>query len=258
MRRIWLLYTQELKNAFHSFLAYILLAVFMAVAGYFFVSLVASFSILSQQWKATPGAPEVAFNLTEMVLSALYVNVACLALFFTPIFTMRSFSEEKRSGTLELLLTFPVRDYEVILGKFLSYLTLYILMILPLLMFPFLVRFAGGYFEWGTVVSGFLGLVLLGACFASCGIFVSSLTENQVISAVVSFGVLIVLWMIGLLDTFSDVQSAHWLSNFSILEHFKSLAKGILDLKDIAFFLFLIIFFLYATQLSLESRSLKR
>lgn len=258
MKRIGIIYAQELKNAFRSFLAYILIAVFMAVASYFFVSLVATFSILSQQWKSTPGAPEVAFNLTEIVLTGLFVNVACLALFFTPLLTMRSFSEEKRSGTLELLLTLPVKDYEVVLGKFFSALTLYFLMVLPLLIFPLLVRFTGGYFEWGTVFSGFLGVVLLGSCVVASGIFLSSLTDNQVISSVLSFGVLILLWTIGWLENFSEENPIRWTTHFSLFEHYKSLAKGILDLKDIAYYIFLTLFFLYATLLSLESRTLKR
>ncbi|MBI4972164.1 MAG: ABC transporter permease subunit [Candidatus Omnitrophica bacterium] len=258
MKRIWILYAQEVKNTFHSLIAYIILAVFMAISSYFFVALVSSFSVLSQQWKSVPNAPQVAFNLTEMVLSALFVNVACLALFFSPILTMRSFSEEKRSGTLELLLTFPIRDHEVIFAKFFSNLTLYFLMILPLLLFPFLIRCVGGYFEWGAVLTGFVGLILLGACFIACGNFVSSLTGNQVISSILSFGILIILWMIGMLETFSDIPQAHWLTNFSIMEHYKSLAKGIVDLKDIAYYVFLTAFFLYATQLSLESRTLKR
>lgn len=258
MKRIWILYTQELKNAFHSLLAYILIAIFLAIASYFFVTLIASFSMISQQWKATPGAPDMAFNLTEIVLTGLFVNVACMALFFSPILTMRSFSEEKKQGTLELLLTFPVKDYEVVLGKFLSALTLYLLMILPLGLFPLLVHFTGGYFEWGTVLTGLLGLVLLGACFISCGIFISSLTENQVVSVTLSFGILILLWIIGWVENFSEVRSVQWAMHFSLFEHFKSLAKGILDLRDVAYYVFFSVFFLYATLLSLESRALKR
>ena len=258
MKRLWIIYTQELKNAFHSFLAYILLAFFMAITSYFFVTLVAQFSLISQRWKATAGAPEMAFNLTEMVLTGLFVNVACLALFFIPLLTMRSFCEEKKQGTLELLLTLPVRDYQVVFGKFLSLFTLYLLMITPLLLLPLLVRHAGGYFEWGTVLTGLLGLVLVGACFISCGIFASSLTDNQVISAVISFGILIILWMIGWLENFSDLSTVHWAGHLSLFEHFKSLAKGIIDLKDVAYYSFLSVFFLYATLLSLESRALAR
>jgi len=258
MKRIGILYVQELKNAFHSFLAYILIAVFMAIASYFFASLIATFSILSQQWKATPGAPEISFNLTEIVLAGLFVNVACLALFFTPMLTMRSFCEEKRSGTLELLLTLPVRDYEVVFGKFLSVITLYFLMVLPLLLYPLLVRYVGGYFEWGTIFTGFLGLMLLGACLAAAGIFISSLTDNQVISSVLSFGLLILLWTIGWVENFSEENPVRWISHFSLFEHYKSLAKGILDVKDIVYYIFLTVFFLYATLLSLESRALKR
>ncbi len=258
MKRIAIIYSQELKNAFHSYIAYILLAVFIAISSYFFVALVAQFSMISQQWKATPGAPEMAFNLTELVLTGLFVNVAGLALFFTPVLTMRSFCEEKRSGTLELLLTLPVRDYEVVLGKFLSSFTLYILMTLPLLFYPLLIHYAGGYFEWGTVFAGYLGTLLLGAAFISLGVFVSSLTSNQVISSVLCFGALVILWMIGGLESFPEFYTLRWMSNFSLLEHFKSLAKGIVDLRDICFYIFFAGFFLYATLLSLESRVLKR
>lgn len=258
MKRFWLIYQRELSHSLHSFTAYVLLAVFIAITGYFFASLVASFSILSQQWKAASAGQAMTFNLTEMVLTTLFLNSAVMILFFTPILTMRAFAEEKRQGTLELLLTLPVRDHEILLGKFAAALTLFIYMILPMAFFPILVRCVGGYFEWGTVWSGFLGLFLLGGSFIAVGLFASSLTENQVISALVSFGILLILWVMGWLEMFSEIPAARIAGHLSSMEHFKSLARGVVDLKDIAYYLFFIFFFLYASLLTLESRALKR
>ncbi|MBI4398986.1 MAG: ABC transporter permease subunit [Candidatus Omnitrophica bacterium] len=258
MKKLAILYIQELKNAFHSYIAYILLAVFIAISGFFFVTLSAHFSLISQQWKAAPGIPEMNFNLTEIVLTGLFVNVAGLALFFTPPLTMRSFAEEKRQGTLELLLTLPISDTEVVLGKFFSCYTLFVLMILPLWLYPLLIQQAGGYFEWATVASGFLGMLLLGASFISLGIFISSLTTSQVVSASLSFGAFLFLWMAGSLENVPELEPLIWLGNFSMLEHFKSLARGILDLRDIVFYLFFTLFFLYATTVRLEIRSFRR
>jgi len=258
MKTIWSIYIRDLKSTSHSFIAYILVAFFVAIVSYFFVSLTTSFSIMSQQWKTTPGVQDVTFNLTDIVLSNLYFNVAVLVILFVPLLTMRSFSEEKKQGTLELLLTLPIKDYQLVLGKYLSVLTIFILMILPLLMFPLLIQFVGGFFEWPTVITGFIGLVLLGTAFSAIGVFISSLTSNQVVSAVITSGILLMLWVIGWVENYSQSSLAEMTFHLSALSHFKSLAKGVLDVKDVGYYFLVTVFFLYLTIFKLEARTLKK
>ncbi|MBI3581327.1 MAG: ABC transporter permease subunit, partial [Nitrospinae bacterium] len=167
--------------------------------------------------------------------------------------TMRTFSEEKKSGTIELLLTYPVRDIEAVLGKFAGCLGIFAIMIsfsLPCLL---LVAFFGDP-ELGVIITGYVGLLFMGGAFISLGIFMSTLTENQVIAAVLSFAALLLLYMVGYSAGFVGEGTGTALEYISILSHLDSFAKGVLDTSDIIYYVLFAVFFLFLSMRTLESK----
>ena len=175
-----------------------------------------------------------------------------------PIFKkeMRLFAEERRSGTIELLLTYPVRDGAVLVGKYLAALALYGLMLAGTLLYPLMIAYFARL-DWGAVLTGYIGLVLLGATFIAVGLFASSLTENQIVASIISFGVLLMLWVVG---WSADYVGGAWgkvLSDLSIIEHFDNFAKGVLDTKDVVYYLGFVTLALFLSLRSLEARRWK-
>jgi ABC-2 type transport system permease protein len=191
-------------------------------------------------------------NLTDVVIRPLVQNMSIVLLFVMPLLTMRLFSEEKKSGTIELLLTYPVTDLAILFGKFLAAALLLLVMLAGTL--PFVVLLFGiGDPDPGTLLSGYLGLLLMGAAFMALGIFLSSLTENQIIAAAVSFGSALLFWVLSWSSTISGEKVGAVLKQLSILEHLESFNKGILALSDLSFFVLFIAFFLFLTLRSLET-----
>jgi ABC-2 type transport system permease protein len=172
-----------------------------------------------------------------------------------PLVTMRLFAEERRSGTIELLLTYPVRDGAVLVGKYLAALTLYGTMIAATLAYPAIVLWvARANVEWGPLLTGYIGLLLMGGMFLAVGLLASSLTENQIVAAVVTFGVLLIFWIIGWTAEFATGTLGVVLTHLSILEHNDTFAKGVLDTKDIIYYLNFTFLALFLALRSLESR----
>jgi len=250
VRNIWTIYRKELKSYFASPIAYLLIAVFALIFGYFFYVATAIFvtrSVESQMMGR--GMP---MDVNEWVIRPLLMNVSVIGLFLIPMVTMRLFAEEKRSGTIELLMTSPVRDMEVILGKWLAALTLYgsILAVSGLNM-AFL--FLYGKPDWRPIVIGYLGLLLQGGCLLAVGTFISTTTRNQIIAGGATFAASLLLWI---LDWVSAYETAAWakvLSYLSVVTHFEPFSKGVLDTKDIVFYVSMIFFGLFLTGRSLES-----
>jgi ABC-2 type transport system permease protein len=168
-----------------------------------------------------------------------------------PLFTMRLYAEEKKSGTLEVLMTSPLSNLQIITGKFLGTLALYMIMLGFTLIYP-LILFMYGNPDWGPIASGYVGLILMGAAFISIGGLCSSFTENQIVAAVISFGVLLFLWVISWASHFVGPGLGDVLSYLSLIEHFDDFSKGIMDTKDIVFYLSFILFSLFLTKESLE------
>ncbi|VAX17663.1 Gliding motility-associated ABC transporter permease protein GldF, partial [hydrothermal vent metagenome] len=179
--------------------------------------------------------------------------VSIVMLIILPMLTMRVFSEEKKTGTIELLLTYPVQEGEAVLGKFAGCMGIFLLMLL--ISFPciLLVDFFGDP-EWGVIFTGYIGLVLMGAAFISLGIFMSALTENQIIAAVLSFAALLILYMAGFSAGFVGETMAAVLAYISIMAHLETFAKGVLDTSDILYYLLFAVFFLFLSMRSLESK----
>ena len=250
MRNIWTIYRKELKSYFASPIAYLLMAVFALIFGYFFYVATAIFAQRGMESQMMGrGGP---MDMNEWVIRPLLMNVSVIGLFLIPMITMRLFAEEKRSGTIELLMTSPVRDSEIILGKWCAAATLYagILMISALnLVFLFM----HGKPDWRPILVGYLGLLLQGGALLAVGAFISTMTRNQIIAGGGTFAACLLLWI---LDWVSSYETAAWakvLSYLSVVTHFEPFSKGVLDSRDVVFYLSVIFLGLFLTARSMES-----
>jgi ABC-2 type transport system permease protein len=249
---IWPIYKREVQQYFTSPVAYVILAIFLFITGLFFYAIFSGFAQASMQIAMNPGMGRD-LNVMDSVLRPLFDNMRVILLLLMPLVTMRLFAEERRSGTIELLLTYPVRDGAVLVGKYLAAMTLYAAMIGGLLAYPaFLAYFAR--VEWGPLLTGYVGLLLMGAMFAAVGLFASSLTENQIVAAIVTFGILLSLWIIGWLAAFVSGPVGAVLTHLSILEHNDTFAKGVLDTKDVIYYVDFTALALFLALRSLEAR----
>jgi ABC-2 type transport system permease protein len=259
MKTLWTIYKKELKLIFSTWVGYVVAAMFLLLTGYFFYDLITEFARVSasfmnqQQMQQMQGFP---YNINEHLIRFLFGNTSVILLFVVPLLTMRIFSEEKKSGTIEMLITSPVKDYQIVLGKYLATLTVLLLMLfITCISLYFLNLYAGemAVIEWGPVAAGYLGLFFLGAAYLAIGIFVSSLTENQIISSVGTFAVLLVLWIVGWTDVYSSTGISEFLRRLSLNNHYDNFSKGVISLSDTVFFVGFIFFFLVLTGQSLET-----
>lgn len=249
MKNIWIICRKELKSYFASPIAYGLMAFFAAISGYFFYVITAVFvqrGIQSQMM-----GQSFPMDVNEWVVRGFLSNVSVIGLFLIPMITMRLFAEEKRTGTIELLVTSPVKDIEVIAGKWLAALILYagILLISAL---NLAILFLYGKPDWKPILVGYLGLLLLGGALLSIGTFISTTTKNQIIAGTATFAVCLLLWVFDWVS-YETTTWAKVMSYLSVVAHFEPFSKGVLDSKDIIFYLSMIFFGLFLTARSLES-----
>jgi len=255
MRKTWAIYQKEMKHFFYSPIAYIVIAAFAIIAGIFFYLYLSSFveaafmdTIRSQQYRTPPQK----FNINLQLIRPYFWNLALISLFVLPLVTMRLYSEEKKGGTVELLYTSPLSVGNIVMGKFLAGLSFYFIMLLPTIIFQ-IILFVYGNPEFWPVVSGYLGLLLLGSAFIAGGLFISSLTENQIIAAIGGFGLSLLLWVIGWAANFSGPGLASVLNYLSIINHFEDFAQGVIDTQHIAYYILFSAFGIYLTYKSVES-----
>jgi ABC-2 type transport system permease protein len=253
--KVWPIFKKEMRLYFSSPIAWVILTIFTLITGYFFYSIFAYYTLASMQSMMNPMMARE-MNVTDNVLRPLFSNISVILLLLMPLLTMRLFAEERRSGTIELLLTYPVRDGAVLMGKYLAALAMYGVMLAVTLVYPALVLYFARV-EWGVLLTGYLGLLLMGATFLAVGLFASSLTENQIVASVITFGVLLIFWVIGWSSDYAGGLWGRILSHISLLEHFDSFAKGVLDTKDILYYVNFTIVALFLTLRSLEARRWK-
>ncbi len=254
-RSVGLLFKRELQSYFGSLIAYVTITMFLVIAGYFFYNLLATFSVVSYQAQTNVMLAKQyqLLNINETVVRPLFGNISIIMLLMTPLLTMRLFSEEKKTGTIELLLTYPVKDVDVVISKFLACFAVFLVMILLTVTFPILLM-ALGEPEVMPIITGYLGLILLGAAFVSLGMFTSSLTENQIVSASIRLGVLFFFWLMSYSAAFVSADFGRVITYLSINEHIASLAKGVVDTEDVIYYLCFTALFLFLTLRSLESK----
>jgi len=233
-KNTWIFCKRELKSYFNSPIAYIVITIFLLISGWFF------FSGL--------------FMANQASLRGLFSIVPFVFMFFAPAISMRLISEEKRSGTIEVLATLPVKDWEIILGKYLSALILLSIAVLLTLTYALTLALLGNLDE-GALVGGYLGLIFVGATYLSVGVFTSSFTRNQVVAFVVSFVIVFILFMLDKIVFYFPGFLATLLEYLSVEYHFANIARGVIDSRDVIYYLSVIFFFLILAVRSLESRS---
>ncbi len=248
MANILALAQKELRAYFVSPIAYVLLVFFALLFGWFYV---ASVNVMVQLSMGQFGMGPQVININEFMIRPLFGNTAVILLFLLPMLTMRSYAEEKRSGTMELLLTSPLSDLQIIMGKFLGALVLYGLM-LALTLLHIGLLFWYGDPEWGPIASGYLGLLLMGGAFISVGLAISSTTKNQIVAGVATFAVLLLFWIINWIGDASGTTTQAVLSYLSILEHFDDFSKGVIDTKHVTYYLSFIGLSLFLTAKSMD------
>ena len=232
-KNTWIFCKRELKSYFNSPIAYIVITIFLLISGWFF------FNNL--------------FLSNQTSLRGLFSIVPFIFMFFAPAISMRLLSEEKKSGTIEVLVTLPVSDWEIILGKYLSALILLSIAVLLTLAYALTLSFMGNL-DGGALVGGYLGLIFVGATYLSIGIFTSSLTRNQVVAFVVSFVIVFILFMLDKVIIFFPGFMASFLEYLSVDYHFSNIARGVIDSRDVIYYLSVIFFFLLLSVRFLESR----
>ena len=253
MKNIITIAGKELRSYFVSPIAYVVLTGFLLLGGWFFFNLLARFNFLLSVYSALRNPEAMTrLNLNDFVISPLLHNLSVVLVILVPVITMRSFAEEKKAGTYELLLTSPLSITEIVLGKFIGAFAFMLVMIGLTGMYPLLLLVYGNP-EVGIMVSGYLGLLLLATTFVCVGLLTSSLTENQIIAAVSCLVALLLLYVIAWpADTAGQTLGAV-LKYLSLTEHFSEMVKGLIDTRDLVYFATVIVLSLFLTQRSVES-----
>ncbi|MDI6697878.1 MAG: ABC transporter permease [Candidatus Saccharicenans sp.] len=252
MSPVWSITKKELISYFTSPIAYIVIAIFLLLSGFFFYSLVWWFNTQAMQMAQNPYYFQQV-NINQMVFAPLFHNLSIILLLMLPVVSMRLFSEEKKMGTEELLFTSPVSVIQIILGKYLASLIV-LLAMLVLSAIPTIFTFVHGNPEPVPYLLGYLGLFLLGAAFLALGIFWSALTENQIVSAVLTFGTLLLFWVLSWAAYSARGLWQDVLNYLSFFEHFDGMTKGILDTSDLVYYLSFAFFGLFLTHSVIQFR----
>ncbi len=253
MNNILAIAHKELKSYFSTPIGYIVIGFFAFLWGYFFYVMLMYFNQQSVQLGGFEGAN---VDINQQLIRPLFLNASVILLFVLPLVTMRTYSEEKRSGTIELLLTSPVTDVQIILGKFLGAMTLYAAMLaITLIHMGVLVQM--GNPELKVLATGYLGLLLMGGCFIAVGLLISSMTKNQIVSGMVTFAVFLLLWVINWPASFASPTLQSILNYLSITDHFDDFTKGIVDTKHLVYYFSVMAFGLFLTARSVDTERWK-
>ncbi|MCZ6488774.1 MAG: ABC transporter permease subunit [Gammaproteobacteria bacterium] len=241
---------REITAMFLSPLAWVILGVVQIILGYVFLAQLDNYFILQSRLLALENAPGV----TDIVIASTFQVAAIILLMIMPLITMRTIAEEKRNKTLTLLISSPLSMTEIVLGKFLG-LFLFVFILVSLLMLMPLSLYMGTDLDAGKLFSIYLSMLLLLGSFAAIGLYLSSLTDNQTIAAVSTFGALLMLWIINWLgESVADGQSV--MTYLSLLHHYQNMLEGIFDSSDLAYYLILIVTFLVLTIRQLDRERL--
>ena len=251
MKNMWIIAKKDLGSFFSSPVFYSLTSVFLILNGFIFFNILNFFSLQSFQVQQMRGGG-IGLNLNEMVIEPSFHNMAVILLLIIPLVTMRSFAEEKKSKTFALLLSSPIHLREIIIGKFLACMIVMGLMIL-------LSAYSTGYLilvghpEIGPIITGYLGILLMTGCYVSMGLFASSLTDNQIIAAVISFGLALFMWIIGWGAQAAGSGLGQLMEYLSLITHLEHFLKGLISSSDLVYYLSFILFGLFLTHRVLES-----
>ncbi len=254
MRNILAIVERELRAYFSSPIAYVVLTIFVFLSGIFFRSILAQVMqmALVSQMQAQQLGPRP-MDMPGMISRGFLSTMSVILLFIMPMLTMGLFSEEKKRGTIELLLTAPITDLQVVLGKFLAAGVFYAILLLSTWI-PTGVLYLYGSPASGPILTAYLGLLLYGLTIVAVGLFISTLTENQIIAAVLSFGAIMVLWLVDVVASNAESPTSKALLTYlSILSHLDDFMKGVLSTSNVIFYLSLMLVALFLTYRSIDS-----
>jgi ABC-2 type transport system permease protein len=253
MRNICTIVGKEIRAYFVSPVAYVVLTGFLLLGGWFFFNLLSRFNLLLTLYTQFQGGEAAnRLNLNDYVIAPLMHNLSIVLVILVPMITMRSFAEEKKSGTYELLLTSPVRTGELVLGKFLASFLFICIMLGLTGIYPIILLIFGNP-EIGVMSAGYLGLLLVATVFVSVGLLTSSFTENQIIAAVSGLVATLLLYIISWPADAAGEVLGPLLRYMSVTEHFADMVKGLIDTRGLIYFGSLIVLALFLTQRSVES-----
>lgn len=250
MRNIWIICRKELRSYFVSPIGYAVIALFAFIFGLVFYIATRDFVSYTFRAQMMGGGPTA--NVNDQIIRPILGFAGTVSLFLIPMITMRLFAEEKRNGTIELLLTSPIEDLGIVLGKWLGALLLYICS-LGTSMLCIALLFAWGKPDWKPVAVAYLGLILQGACLLALGTLISLLTSNQIVAGGLTFFASLTLYMLSWFTAFEESRVSKVLNYVSIITHMENFSKGIVDLKDVVFYISFIFLALFLVLRQLES-----
>jgi ABC-2 type transport system permease protein len=214
----------------------VVFVIFLVLSGYFFSAIL--------------------FVTQEASMTGVAYNMIITLLFLLPLISMKLFAEEKKLGTLEILMTKPVKDFEVVMGKFLAAVSLFTTMLLSTLVYV-LILFKYGNPDSGPIMASYLGIFLCGISFIALGLFASSLTENQIISAVIGFSLVLLLWILNWLSGYVGEGLQNLLNYLALSTHLDDFIKGVIDVKHLVYYMSFVVLFIFASIKSIEARKWK-
>jgi ABC-2 type transport system permease protein len=261
MKGILAIYRREMSSYFVSPIAYIVVGFFLLIAGFFFYNLLSFYierSFMAQMQAQRMGAPPE-MDVPGMVLRNFFGVVSTVVLFMIPMLTMGIYAEERRRGTMELLMTSPVTELDIVIGKFLAALSLFVLMLAPTLIFQLIMGFfSDPSLPWKVVFAGYLGIFLLGAVLIALGCFISALTESQIIAAVATFAVFLLLWVLDFGFRSSTSTISEIFQYLSITKHLDDFSRGVIDTSSIVFYVTTCALGIFLTLRTIDSMRWRR
>jgi gliding motility-associated transport system permease protein len=260
MPSLYAVYRKELGHYFASPIAYIFIGLFLILSAFFFnvfLNFYIQQSFQAQMQSMRYGMPPE-MDVPVLVMRQFFGVVSTLVLFFTPILTMGSYAEERKRGTMELLMTSPLTEFQIVLGKFLASLTLFAIMLLPTATYlTYMFLHSEPAPPWKMMLAGYAGVLLLGAALLSLGSFISSLTENQLIAAVLTFAAFLILWVLDL-GRSAESGLAELFSYLSVVRHYDDFTRGVIDTTSLIYYLSFTFLFVFLTVRSVDSMRWRR
>jgi len=254
MGRMWAVYLRELKSFFVSPLAYVVIGAFAAITGYSFWNQIQDYQMAmlrfyqAQRFYGAQAQDLLEqLNINRMIIQPTFGGMGFFLLLFIPFISIKLIAEEKKSKTIELLMTSPLKLYEIIAGKYGAVLTVFLLMLSLSFVFPFFIILYGTP-DVAPIFSAYLGIFLLGASFLAWGFFASSLTQSPIVAGVISYAGLFALWLIEWMGRFLSEPWNEVVSYLSIISHWLNMITGLIDTRDVVYyvsFIFMCLFFVY-------------
>ena len=257
MRNALALARKDTDSYMHSWIGVMLYVFFLLISGVFFSLLVLSYAKISLDAARNAYEGVQGIGLTRFVFSSFFLNLSIILIFLCPLLSMRAIAEERRQQTLELLFTYPFTDFAIVFGKFLGMMLFLVLLFLPTVSYVGVITWLGGDLDYKPILVGYLGFFLLGNAYLSLGLFVSSVSESQVVSAAVTFGCLIVFWVFEWVVGVTDGWWALFFSALSPLGRYREFTLGVVDLSNVVYFLFFHFYFLFLSLRAIETRNWK-